>query len=79
MELEDCPGEEDLNVLTDSLSSMMLLRCMQRGDFPLPLHWHPVCQLLVHVVKLINRRAESGRTTCFIKVRAHRGVPLNEL
>jgi ribonuclease HI len=77
--LEDCPGEEDLNVLTDSLSAMRLLRSMQRGDFPLPLHRHPVRQLLVHVVKLINRRAETGRATRFIKVRAHRGEPLNEL
>jgi hypothetical protein len=30
--LEDCPGEEDLNILTDSLSSMRLLKSMQRGD-----------------------------------------------
>ncbi len=43
--LEDCPGEEDLNVLTDSLRAMRLLRSMQRGDFPLPLHRHPVRQL----------------------------------
>ncbi len=46
---------------------------------PLPLHRHPVRQLLVHVIKLINRRAETGRTTRFIKVRAHRGEPLNKL
>jgi hypothetical protein len=52
---------------------------MQRGDFPLPLHLHPVRQLLVHVAKLISRRAETGRTTRFIMVRAHRGEPLNEL
>jgi hypothetical protein len=58
---------------------MRLLRSMQRGDFPLPLHRHPVRQLLVHVVKLINRPAETGRSTRFIKVRAHRGGPLNEL
>ena len=77
--LEDCPGEEDLNILTDSLSSMQLLRSMQRGDFPLSLHRHPARQLLVHVVKLLNRRAGMGRTTRFIKVRAHRGEPLNEL
>ena len=76
--LEDCPGEEDLTILTDSLSSMRLLKSMQRGDFPLSLHRHPVRQLLVHVVKLINRRAETGRATRFIKVRAHRGEPLNE-
>ncbi len=35
--LEDCPGEEDLNILTDSLSSMRLLKNMQRQDFPLKL------------------------------------------
>jgi ribonuclease HI len=77
--VEDCPGEEDLNILTDSLSSMQLLRSMQRGDFPLSLYRHPARQLLVHVVKLLNRRAEAGRATRFIKVRAHRGEPLNEL
>ncbi len=75
--LEDCPGEEDLNILTDSLSSMRLLKSMLRGDFPLSLHRHPIRQLWV--VKLINRRAETGRATRFIKVRAHRGEPLNEL
>ncbi len=31
--LEDCPGEEDLNILTDSLSSKRLLKNMQRQDF----------------------------------------------
>ena len=79
LSLEECPGEEDLNVLTDSLSSMQLLMSMQRGDFPLSLYRHPARQLLVHVVKLLNRRVEAGRTTRFIKVRAHRGEPLNEL
>ena len=77
--LEDCPSEEDLNILTDSLSSMRLLKSMQRGDFPLSLHRHPVRQLLVHVVRLVNRRAETGVATRFIKVRAHRGEQLNEL
>ena len=48
MPLENCPGEEDLNILTDSLSSMRLLKSMQRGDFPLSLHRHPVRQLLLH-------------------------------
>ncbi len=31
--LEDYLGEEDLNILTDSISSMQLLRSMQRGYF----------------------------------------------
>ena len=70
--------EEDLNILTDSLSSMRLLQSMQRKDFPLQLYRHTVRQLLLHVVKLINKRAESGRATRFIKVRARRGEPLNE-
>ncbi len=52
---------------------------MQRGDFPLSLHRHPAQQLLVHVVRLLNRRAGREHTTRFIKVRAHRGEPLNEL
>ena len=76
--LEGCPTEEDLNILTDSLSSMRLLMGMQRRDLPLSLHRHSVRQLLLHVVKLINKRAEAGRSTRFIKVRAHRGEPLNE-
>ena len=76
--LEGCPAEEDLNILTDSLSSMRLLMGMQRRDLPLSLYRHSVRQLLLHVVKLINKRAEAGRRTRFIKVRAHRGEPLNE-
>jgi hypothetical protein len=72
---EDCPGKEDLNIITDSLSSMRLLQNMQRHDFPLQLYRHTVRQLLLHwhVTKLINKRADLGRTTRFIKIRAHRG------
>ena len=35
--LEDCPEDEDLNILTDSLSSMLLLKSFQRKDFLLSL------------------------------------------
>ncbi len=73
-----CPAEEDLNILTDSLSSTRLLMGMQRRDLPLSLYRHSVRQLLLHVVKLINKRAKAGRRTRFIKVRAHRGELLNE-
>jgi len=76
--LEECPIEEDLTILTDSLSSMDLLQSMQRGDFPLSLYRHSVRHLLLHVVTLLNKRAAAGRITRFIKVRAHRGEPLNE-
>jgi hypothetical protein len=79
--LEGCPAEEDLNILTDSLSSMRdgdsmmmrLLMGMHRRDLPLSLYHQSVRQLLLHVVILINKRAEAGRNTRFIKVRAHRG------
>ncbi len=70
--LEDCPGGEDLNILTDSLNSMRLLKNMQWGNFPLSLRWHParIGQLLVHVVHpsdLTNRSSETEHTTSFIK------------
>jgi hypothetical protein len=51
---------------------------MQRKDFPLSLYRHSVRQLLLHVVKLVNQRAAAGSITRLIKVRAHRGEPLNE-
>ena len=71
--LEGCPAEEDLSILTDSLSSMRLLVSMQQSDLPLNLYHHSVRQLLLHVVTLINECAEAGRRTRFIKVRVHRG------
>jgi ribonuclease HI len=78
--IEACPSEEDLTILTDSLSAMRLLQSMQRKDFPLSLslYRHSVRQLLLHVVKLMNQRAVAGSITRLIKVRAHRGEPLNE-
>jgi hypothetical protein len=71
--LEDSPGEEDLNILTDSLSSMRLLKS------PLSLHRHPVLQMLLHVVKQLSRSMGTGHITLFIKVHARRGEQLNEL
>ncbi len=80
--LEGFPGEEGLNILTDSFGAMKLLKSMRRKDFPLELCRHPVRQLRVHVARLLNQHAEAGRTvtTRLIKVRGHpgRGEPLNE-
>ena len=75
---EDSPIDEDLTVLTDSLSSMTLLKSLQRKDFPLWLYRHAERQLLTYVVSRINRRAAAGVLTRFVKVKAHRGEPLNE-
>jgi hypothetical protein len=76
--LEDCPLEEELSILTDSKSSMDLLKALQRTDFPLWIRGHPARQLLTYVVKLVNSRAAAGSVTRFIKVKAHRAEPLTE-
>jgi hypothetical protein len=76
--IEACPSEEDLTILIDSLSAMLLLQSMQRKDFPLSLYRHSVRQLLLHVMKLINQRAAAGSITRLIKDRVHRGGGLNE-
>ena len=79
MACKDVRREEDLTILTDSLSCMVRLKNLQRRDFPLWFYRHPLRQLLVHTVRLIlNARAESGSVTRFIKVKSHRGEPLNE-
>ena len=56
---------------------MSLLKSLQRKHFPLSLHRHPVRQLLVYAVRLLNRRVEAGSTTRLIKVKSHRAEPLN--
>jgi len=68
---EASPMDQDLTILTDSLSSMCLLKSMQRRDFPLWLHRHPERQLLIHVAGLINGRAASDVITRFVKVMQH--------
>jgi hypothetical protein len=57
---------------------MLLLKSLQRKDFPLHLYCHSVQQLLSHVVQLFNQHATAGGITRLVKVRAHRGEPLNE-
>ena len=77
MALEDCPEDEDLNILTDSHSSMLLSKSLQKKDFPLSLYWHPVRQLLIYAVQLLNGRVAAGSVTRFLKVKSHRSEPLN--
>ena len=74
----DAPGDEDLTVLTDSLSSIQKLQNMQRQDFPEELHGHPERPLLESLVKRINARARAQVFTRIIKVPAHRAHVLNE-
>ena len=48
---------------TDSLSCMVLLKSLQRRDFPLWLYRHLVLQLLIQTVRLMNARADAGVVT----------------
>ena len=74
----DAPMDEDLTILTDSLSSIQKLCCMQRQDFPEWLHGHPERPLLQSLVTRINTRARAQVVTRIIKVPAHRAHVLNE-
>ena len=76
--VEECPVEENLNMLTDSLSALQPLRGMRRKDFPLGLHRHTARHLLAGGP---SNQPESRCWLCHavvIKVRAHRAEPLNE-
>ena len=76
MAYEDVRREEDLTILTDSLSCLVLLKSLQWRDFPLWIFRHPLRQPWVHTVRLINARAEAGGVKRFIKVKLYRGEPL---
>ena len=76
--LEASPSGEDLTILTDSLVAMTTLFSLRRADFPLSLHQNACRQLITHVVKLLNERQAAGVVTRFIKVKSHRGEPLNK-
>ncbi len=71
------PLEEDLTILTDSKSSLLQLKGMQRGDFPIFLHRRAERRLLENAVRALNYRAAAGAHTHLVKVTAHAGDPLN--
>ena len=75
----DAPADEELTILTDSLSSIQKLESLQRKDFPEWLHGHPEQVLLESLVARLNERARAKVLTRVIKVPAHRAHPLNEL
>ena len=72
------PLNEPLTVLTDSLTSMQNLMSMKRSDFCKDLHQHPQRQLINELVGALNRRSQAGASSLFVKIRAHKGEPLNE-
>jgi ribonuclease HI len=74
----DAPGEEDLTILTDSLTSIQKLASMQRQDFPERLNGHPEKVLLESLVRRINERARAQVFTRIVKCPAHKAHPLNE-
>lgn len=73
------PMDEDLTILTDSKSALLLLQGMQRQDFPVFLHRRAERRLLESTVRALNRRAAAGKHTHLVKVKAHSGEPLNTI
>ena len=65
------PLEEDLTILTDSKSSLLQLKGMQRGNFPIFLHRRAERRLLENAVRALNYRAAAGAHTHLVKVTAH--------
>ena len=74
--MADAPADENLIVLTDSLSSMQKLQSLQRRDFPEWLHGHQEKVILESLVARLNERARRKVPTRFIKVPAHQGHQL---
>ena len=74
----DAPADEDLTVLTDSLTSLQKLQNIQRRDWLEWLYGHPEHVLLESLVSLLNERARKQVLTLLVKVPAHKGRPLNE-
>ena len=55
----DAPADEELTILTDSLSSIQKLESLQRKDFPEWLHGHPEKVLLESLVARLNERTRA--------------------
>jgi hypothetical protein len=70
---ERSPTDEDLTILTDSKSSLQMLRGMQRQDFPVFLHRRAEPRILERVVRALNNCAEAGVRTRLVKFKAHSG------
>jgi hypothetical protein len=66
----DAPGDEELTILTDSLTYIQKLAGMQRQDLQEWLNGHPEKALLESLVQRINERTRAQVFTCFIKVPA---------
>ena len=66
----DAPADEDLTVLTDSLTSLQRLQNLQRRDWPEWLHGHPEQVLLESLVARLNERARKQVLTRLVKVPA---------
>ena len=75
MAVTDTPLDDPLTVLTDSLGSLQMLKGLTRADFrrDISLHYHR--RVFRALVTTLNKRKAP---TLLVKVRAHRGEPLNE-
>jgi len=82
LELDTTKRKQDrkpIILLSDSacyLSSSQ--KWIGEGKFP-SMHGNPDADIIRDIVQLLRERIEQGLLTIFIKIKAHRGDPLNEL
>jgi len=80
--LEDAKRKKDRKPVILLSDSACFLSSSQKwiGEGKSPSMWgNPESDIMRHVVQLLRERIEQGLLTVFIKIKAHRGDPLNEL
>jgi len=79
--LEDAKGKKDRNPIILLSDSACFLTSSQKwiGEGKSPSMWgNPDADIMRDIVQLLRERIEQGLLTIFIKIKAHRGDPLNE-
>ena len=79
--LEDAKRQQDRNPVILLLDSACFLSSTQKwtgeGKFP-SMHGNPDADIMRDIIQLLREIIEQGLLTIFIKIKAHRGDPLNE-
>jgi len=80
--LEDAKRTQDrkpIILLSDSACFLSSSQKWIREGKSLSMHGNPDADIMRDIVQLLHERIEQGLLTIFIKIKAHRGDPLNEL
>jgi len=80
--LEDAKGKEDRKPIIFLSDSACFLSSSQKwiGEQKSPSMWvNPDADIMRDIVQILCEQIEQALLTVFIKIKAHRGDPLNEL